>query len=113
MGWYNHDLADTLGNPLIEGCQCAACVALRLDLTTPAGLFDQRLGRLYGRKLLVRFWAGKPTRHEKAYQHAHAPWAIAAVERGRELAAAHPENTERFKRRLAAKRAEATDTPNG
>lgn len=69
-------------NPLRDGCDCAACGALRTALAGPSGVPDIHLVGLYGKKLLYHGWAGKLTAEEKAYRRAHSVLARNAAERG-------------------------------
>jgi hypothetical protein len=76
-------------NPLLDGCKCAACTALRAALTAD-GQVDTKLVRFYGTKLLQRYWSGRTEPAEKAYQQAHASWAAAARAAGQRAAARNP-----------------------
>jgi hypothetical protein len=57
-------------NPILDGCICTPCVDLRRLLRK-----DPVLLRIYGKKLLIRGWAGSRSPAEDAYIQAHAPYS--------------------------------------
>ncbi len=52
-------------------CSCPACKALAARYKN-----DPALLKFYRAKLLIRGWAGSVDEVEKAYQKAHASWAV-------------------------------------
>jgi hypothetical protein len=67
---------------LLGACTCVACRGLLAE----AG---PEIFPFYRRRLVQRYWAGKTTPAEQAYQRAHAPWMQAAVSAGARLAETH------------------------
>ncbi len=55
---------------MTANCDCEACRNLAAEVGDDAQLLD-----LYARKLLIRGWAGRTSKAEKAYILTHSTWA--------------------------------------